>query len=115
MVVAVIIPLRDANGVPDLTRMNQWTATCDRCDARTLLADIDPWLVGMHQEQAVYCPRCVRALAAHLIGEVFRPTGLPGLAYDTRHHLHTARHALLNGLPDRLSRLWPRRFGGRSA
>ncbi|WP_153536936.1 hypothetical protein [Actinomadura macrotermitis] len=93
----MIIPLRDAHGVPDLARLDQWTATCDRCPASTLLADIAPWLMGMHQDQAVYCPACTRALAARLIDSAFRPAGLPGLLYDTR-------RALIRALPDHTHR-----------
>jgi hypothetical protein len=74
----VIIPLRTPDGLPDAARLDQWTAVCDRCGDRRPLGecDFDVWVMGQRTDGAVYCPPCVKVIAAELLAVVFRP-GLP--------------------------------------
>ncbi|WP_433188732.1 hypothetical protein [Actinoallomurus sp. CA-150999] len=68
----MIIPLRLPNGLPDLGRLGEWAAVCDRCDDRRPIQKCSTWLVGRSTNAAVYCPPCAFALAAELIGQVSR-------------------------------------------
>ncbi|GAA1526526.1 hypothetical protein GCM10009678_05000 [Actinomadura kijaniata] len=111
----MIHPVFDANGVPDLTRLNEWTATCDHCTLAASAADIDPWLAGPRVEQAIYCPDCIPELAARLIDPLFRPAGLPGLVYDLTQQARRLPHRA-RPTARRLARTLPlptvRRHGG---
>jgi hypothetical protein len=84
----VIDPVYDANGVPDISRLTEWLAVCDRCQTRQLLSTVtgpiaspgrrsetEPaqestagWLIGATTDYRIYCPPCIEAIAADLIG-----------------------------------------------
>jgi hypothetical protein len=84
----MIVPVYDANGVPDISRLTEWLAVCDRCQTRQLLSTVTgppaspasrsettpaqestaAWLIGATTTYRIYCPPCVEAIAADLIG-----------------------------------------------
>lgn len=99
----MIIPLRTPDGLPDVSRLDEWTAACDRCDERRPLGecDFDMWVMGQRTDGAVYCPPCVKAIAAELLDAAFRP-GLPARLID-------AVGKLVASVDDRLRRSWRRR------
>jgi hypothetical protein len=55
------------NGTPDLRR---WIFECDRCGCRHTIGDIKGWLIPDHPKPRaphIYCPPCVKHVAAVLI------------------------------------------------
>jgi hypothetical protein len=70
----VLIPLRLSSGVPDVTRLQLWTAVCDRCGARTTLGNSWHWLISRTDQGHIYCPPCTVTVAADLIGGVLGPS-----------------------------------------
>ncbi|MEV5568705.1 hypothetical protein AB0L06_01535 [Spirillospora sp. NPDC052269] len=76
----MINPLRDAHGIPDLSRLADWTASCDACPATITLAHIDPWFVSRYD--ATLCPSCWHAESDRLIHLALRPDGPHGALAD---------------------------------
>jgi hypothetical protein len=66
----MIIPLRLPNGLPDLAHLSEWTAICDRCSARRPIGECSKWAIGHQADSRIYCPPCVRVVAAELLGAV---------------------------------------------
>ncbi|CNE77647.1 Uncharacterised protein [Mycobacterium tuberculosis] len=70
----MIVPLRFPDGKLDYSRLSEWFALCDTCNARTLLSGVDDWLIPRTTSGRIYCPHCARRAAQRLLAEVF-PAG----------------------------------------
>ncbi|WP_026415633.1 hypothetical protein [Actinomadura oligospora] len=111
----MIIPLRDAHGIPDVSRLADWTASCDACPVTITLAHIGPWFVS--RDDATLCPSCWHAESDRLIHLALRPGGPQGALADL-HYLSArakrlARRLLTrfrHHLADRLPGKHPRRL-----
>lgn len=66
----MIIPLRFPDGRLDYSRLGEWFALCDNCCARTLLSDVDDWLISRTTRGRIYCPGCTGRAAERLLAEV---------------------------------------------
>jgi hypothetical protein len=59
----VIVPPRDANGMPDLNSLANWNIACDNdCGTEASLRDCSDWCISRDTGLRVYCPRCERRL-----------------------------------------------------
>lgn len=69
----MIIPVRMPDGVPDYSRLADWTAVCDTCPARTPMGEVAGWLISRTADGRIYCPPCAGRTAGRLLAAVFPP------------------------------------------
>ncbi|MEV4251588.1 hypothetical protein AB0J52_00310 [Spirillospora sp. NPDC049652] len=111
----MIIPLRDAHGLPDLSRLAEWPATCDTCPASTTVARIAPWFVG--RRDGTLCPSCWHAESDRLIHQALRPDGVRGVLNELGYLPVRASHLgrrLLTRTRRRIARLLDGLIPGRA-
>jgi hypothetical protein len=96
----VIIPVRMPDGIPDYSRLADWTAVCDTCPARIPLGEVTDWLIPRTQDGRIYCPPCAHRAAEQLIAAVF-PTGTQRPARTGTPRLRSILRRLLRSLRPR--------------
>ena len=58
---------RDDDGIPRVSELDAWQATCNGCGTRKHVAKIRRWFVGPSTTSNTYCPRCKRDIERTLI------------------------------------------------
>ncbi|MCP2337899.1 hypothetical protein [Actinomadura rupiterrae] len=107
----MIHPLLDANGLPDVSRLDEWTATCDTCPSTTALARTTPWFIG--RRDTTWCPACWRAVCDRLLHQALRPDGARGVLADL-HYLPTRARLTATRTRHRLTHQLAGVFTGRT-